>query len=287
MPEIVPIVLPSDRPPQGVGEVLLGAGCAGDRPGPAACDGASSTSCRAAMTRSRQRSERSASGRHPTGTVKFSVNGRPASFDGPDDVPAVVGGTRTLAANRKQIRCSLGSCGTSTMHFDGAPLRTRARRRRTRRNHHHRAHAIPVVRASERGSRSMSRSADVGVRDDMMAACAARRRPRARRPGHRRGDRRGVRCASYARVSSRSMVAARVGADRGAADARCRRRRRRRRMIHVLVRAESRQSPRTVSRRGRLRCPRSARVVRDLLELVKLPSDSRVFRTRDAHPRRG
>ena len=56
--------------------------------------------------------------------VKFSVNGKPASFDGPDDVPLLWVVREHLRLTGSKFGCGVGACGACTMHFDGAPVRT-------------------------------------------------------------------------------------------------------------------------------------------------------------------
>lgn len=56
--------------------------------------------------------------------VKFSVNGKPASFDGPDDVPLLWVVRENLRLTGSKFGCGIGARGACTMHFDGAPVRT-------------------------------------------------------------------------------------------------------------------------------------------------------------------
>jgi isoquinoline 1-oxidoreductase subunit alpha len=56
--------------------------------------------------------------------VKFSVNGKPVSFDGPEDVPLLWVVRENLRLTGSKFGCGVGACGACTMHFDGAPVRT-------------------------------------------------------------------------------------------------------------------------------------------------------------------
>jgi len=57
-------------------------------------------------------------------SVKFFVNGKPAEFDGPDDVPLLWVVREHLGLTGSKFGCGVGACGACTMHVDGAPLRT-------------------------------------------------------------------------------------------------------------------------------------------------------------------
>ena len=57
-------------------------------------------------------------------SVKFSVNGKPAEFDGPDDVPLLWVVREHLGLTGSKFGCGVGACGACTMHIDGAPTRT-------------------------------------------------------------------------------------------------------------------------------------------------------------------
>jgi isoquinoline 1-oxidoreductase alpha subunit len=56
--------------------------------------------------------------------VKFIVNGRPAEFDGPDDVPLLWVVREHLGLTGSKFGCGIGACGACTMHIDDAPTRT-------------------------------------------------------------------------------------------------------------------------------------------------------------------
>jgi isoquinoline 1-oxidoreductase subunit alpha len=57
-------------------------------------------------------------------SVKFSVNGKPAEFDGPGDVPLLWVVREQLGLTGGKFGCGVGMCGACTMHIDGAPTRT-------------------------------------------------------------------------------------------------------------------------------------------------------------------
>ena len=57
-------------------------------------------------------------------SVKFSVNGSPAEFDGPEDVPLLWVVREHLGLTGSKFGCGIGACGACTMHIDGAPVRT-------------------------------------------------------------------------------------------------------------------------------------------------------------------
>ena len=56
--------------------------------------------------------------------VKFSVNGRPAEFDGPDDAPLLWVVREQLGFTGSKFGCGVGLCGACTMHVDGEATRT-------------------------------------------------------------------------------------------------------------------------------------------------------------------
>ena len=56
--------------------------------------------------------------------VRFSVNGMPAEFDGPEDVPLLWVVREHLALTGSKFGCGIGVCGACTMHVDGVPERT-------------------------------------------------------------------------------------------------------------------------------------------------------------------
>jgi isoquinoline 1-oxidoreductase alpha subunit len=57
-------------------------------------------------------------------SVKFFVNGKPAEFDGPDDVPLLWVVRENLGLTGSKFGCGVGACGACTMHVDDQPLRT-------------------------------------------------------------------------------------------------------------------------------------------------------------------
>jgi len=57
-------------------------------------------------------------------SVKFSVNGMPAEFDGPDDVPLLWVVREHLNLTGSKFGCGIGVCGACTMHVDGVAMRT-------------------------------------------------------------------------------------------------------------------------------------------------------------------
>src|SRR2546428_6633941 len=62
--------------------------------------------------------------RLPVMSVKFSVNGMPAEFDGPDDVPLLWVVREHLNLAGSKFGCGIGVCGACTMHIDGVAMRT-------------------------------------------------------------------------------------------------------------------------------------------------------------------
>jgi len=57
-------------------------------------------------------------------SVKFSVNGMPAEFDGPDGVPLLWVVRERLNLTGSKFGCGIGVCGACTMHIDGVAMRT-------------------------------------------------------------------------------------------------------------------------------------------------------------------
>src|SRR6476620_7333748 len=57
-------------------------------------------------------------------SVKFSVNGMPAEFNGPDDVPLLWVVREHLNLTGSKFGCGIGVCGACTMHIDGVAMRT-------------------------------------------------------------------------------------------------------------------------------------------------------------------
>ena len=56
--------------------------------------------------------------------VKFFVNGAPAEFDGPEEVPLLWVVREHLRLTGSKFGCGIGVCGACTMHLDGAAVRT-------------------------------------------------------------------------------------------------------------------------------------------------------------------
>ena len=56
--------------------------------------------------------------------INFIVNGKPAEFDGPEDVPLLWVVREHLGLTGSKFGCGVGACGACTMHIDGAPTRT-------------------------------------------------------------------------------------------------------------------------------------------------------------------
>jgi isoquinoline 1-oxidoreductase subunit alpha len=57
-------------------------------------------------------------------SVKFFVNGAPAEFDGPEEVPLLWVVREHLRLTGSKFGCGIGVCGACTMHLDGAAVRT-------------------------------------------------------------------------------------------------------------------------------------------------------------------
>jgi len=55
--------------------------------------------------------------------VRFSVNQKPAQFDGPPDVPLLWVVREHLGLTGSKFGCGIGACGACTMHIDGRPTR--------------------------------------------------------------------------------------------------------------------------------------------------------------------
>jgi isoquinoline 1-oxidoreductase alpha subunit len=56
--------------------------------------------------------------------VKFFVNGVPAEFDGPEEVPLLWVVREHLNLTGSKFGCGIGLCGACTMHVDGTAMRT-------------------------------------------------------------------------------------------------------------------------------------------------------------------
>ena len=57
-------------------------------------------------------------------SVTFTVNGKPAEFDGPEDAPLLWVVREHLGLTGSKFGCGIGACGACTMHIDGAAQRT-------------------------------------------------------------------------------------------------------------------------------------------------------------------
>ena len=57
-------------------------------------------------------------------SVRFSVKGMLAEFDGPDDVPLLWVVREHLNLTGSKFGCGIGVCGACTMHIDGVAMRT-------------------------------------------------------------------------------------------------------------------------------------------------------------------
>jgi aerobic-type carbon monoxide dehydrogenase small subunit (CoxS/CutS family) len=55
-------------------------------------------------------------------SVKFFVNGVPAEFDGPEEVPLLWVVREHLNLTGSKFGCGIGICGACTMHVDGAAM---------------------------------------------------------------------------------------------------------------------------------------------------------------------
>ena len=56
--------------------------------------------------------------------VTFTVNQKPAQFEGPPDVPLLWVVREHLGLTGSKFGCGIGACGACTMHVDGEPART-------------------------------------------------------------------------------------------------------------------------------------------------------------------
>jgi isoquinoline 1-oxidoreductase subunit alpha len=57
-------------------------------------------------------------------SVKFLINGMPAEFDGPEDVPLLWVVREHVGLTGSKFGCGIGACGACTMHIDGVAART-------------------------------------------------------------------------------------------------------------------------------------------------------------------
>jgi isoquinoline 1-oxidoreductase subunit alpha len=114
MPEVVPIVLPSDRPPQGFGEVVLATVGTGDRASPAAGDGAAAR-CHAIS--------RGCISEITVGFFTITVNGASQSIEVDGDTPLLWVLRDNLGLTGTKFGCGIALCGACTVFVDGKPLR--------------------------------------------------------------------------------------------------------------------------------------------------------------------
>jgi len=56
--------------------------------------------------------------------VSFTLNGKPASFEGPPDVPLLWVVREHFGLTGSKFGCGIGMCGACTMHLDGEAVRT-------------------------------------------------------------------------------------------------------------------------------------------------------------------
>ena len=56
--------------------------------------------------------------------VTFTINGKAAEFDGPEDVPLLWVVREHLGLTGSKFGCGIGLCGACTMHIDGVAERT-------------------------------------------------------------------------------------------------------------------------------------------------------------------
>ncbi|GBQ85947.1 aldehyde dehydrogenase [Gluconacetobacter johannae DSM 13595] len=57
-------------------------------------------------------------------SIPFQLNGRPVSFDGPEDTPLLWVVREHFGLTGSKFGCGIGMCGACTMHVDGAASRT-------------------------------------------------------------------------------------------------------------------------------------------------------------------
>jgi isoquinoline 1-oxidoreductase alpha subunit len=153
-------------------------------------------------------------------SVKFSVNGMPVEFDGPDDVPLLWVVREHLGLTGSKFGCGVGLCGACTMHIDGVPVRTCV---------------MPI--GNVQGSRvttieGLSRNADHPVQQAwieldvpqcgycqsgmiMAAADLLRRHPHPTDEDINKAMTNLCRCATYARIRAAIHLAAKIGAKGG------------------------------------------------------------------------
>ena len=128
--------------------------------------------------------------RLPNMSVKFSVNGKPAEFDGPDDVPLLWVVREQLGLTGSKFGCGVGLCGACTMHIDGAAdphLRHADRRCAGPPRHDHRGPVAELRSSRAEGLDRARRSAMrlLPVRHDHGRGLPAQPASASDRPGHR------------------------------------------------------------------------------------------------------
>src|SRR5882724_1409776 len=125
-------------------------------------------------------------------SVKFLVNGMPAEFDGPDDVPLLWVVREHLNLTGSKFGCGIGVCGACTMHIDGFAMRTCVMpvMMADGRGHDHRR---PLPQRRPSGAEGLDRARRpamrlLPVRDDHGGGVAAEPPPGSERRRHRSGD---------------------------------------------------------------------------------------------------
>jgi isoquinoline 1-oxidoreductase subunit alpha len=146
--------------------------------------------------------------------VKFFVNGAPAEFDGPEEVPLLRVVREHLRLTRSKLGCGIDVCSACTMHLDSAAVRTCV---------------MPVMMAQDRQVTTiegLSRDGNHPVQKAWTALdvpqygyCSGHdhgRGPpaappfRAERRRHRRAMTNLCRCATYARIRAAIHLAAKL-----------------------------------------------------------------------------
>ena len=145
-------------------------------------------------------------------SVRFFVNGAPAEFDGPEEVPLLWVVREHLRLIGSKFGCGIGVCGACTMHLDGAAVRTCV---------------MPVVMAQGRQVTTLSRAGIHPVQKAwteldvpqcgycqsgmiMAAADLLRRQPAPSDGDIDRAMTNLCRCATYARIRAAIHLAAKL-----------------------------------------------------------------------------